>query len=153
VALAQVEALHTAPDVDAELLPTIITLTRDLLLALDTHDSRLSHVPLTRSYHEPPELFALAKHYCVLHVAAVCLHIWLYNRQRLGDFFAQGAWLALCLHRLLMTVQPWREPPAAVRIEPIAAELIRLYNEERLFSIVPLQLAHAELASERSVMV
>jgi alkylation response protein AidB-like acyl-CoA dehydrogenase len=153
MSLARLETLPKTPDVDPELLQSIITLTRDILLALDTHANGLSQIPLTKGYQEPPEQFTLAKHYCVLHLAAVCLHMWLYNRQRLGDFFARGAWLALCLHKLLTTVQPWREPPAGVGIEPITAELIRLYNEERLFSIVPFQLAGAELAGERSDIV
>jgi alkylation response protein AidB-like acyl-CoA dehydrogenase len=149
VSLAYLETLHKEPAVAPEVLQTIIGLTRDILIALDTQDNRLRSLPITKGYREPPELFTLAKHYCILHTAATCLHMWLYNRTHLGDFFAQGEWLALCLHKLMATLQPWRELPACVHIEPMARELVRLYNEDRLFSIVPFQLARTALTSQR----
>jgi alkylation response protein AidB-like acyl-CoA dehydrogenase len=128
-------------DVNTALLKDITDLTTMMLEVLNLQENILKDIPTTKIYHEPPELFSLAKQYCVLHAAAACLHMWLYNRKHLGNFFAQGEWLVLCLHKLMMTFQPSLKPPSSADRDNIAQELQRLYDEDRLFSIVPFELA------------
>jgi hypothetical protein len=71
--------------------------------------------------------------------------MWLYNQKRLGDFFADGKWLTLCLHRILQPVRPWETPSSHLAyLENAAQELLKLYNAEQMFSIVPFQLAKTE---------
>jgi alkylation response protein AidB-like acyl-CoA dehydrogenase len=53
--------------------------------------------------------FALSKTYCILHAAAACYYIWLFNRSSLNDAFASGEWLVLCLSRLLKMLFPQEE--------------------------------------------
>ena len=96
---------------------------------------------LGSEYSRSPELFEQAERYCVLEAAACCVHIWLHNRERLGEFFGRGDWLVLSLERLLMRLGQHRDVLPAEYEERVAAEMERLFDEERLFSIVPLQLA------------
>ena len=74
--------------------------------------------------------------------------MWLYNRQVLGDFFAQGEWLVLSLHRLLRTVRPLPYSIAEDYVKNVAQELVKLYREDKLFSIVPFQLAPTKITTK-----
>ena len=96
---------------------------------------------LGRDYSRSPELFEQAERYCVLEAAACCVHLWLHNRERLGEFFERGDWLVLSLERLLMKLGQERSVLPAEYEERVAEEMERLFEEERLFSVVPLQLA------------
>ena len=104
-------------------------------------EQREVSVQLGREYSRSPELFEQAERYCVLEAAACCVHLWLHNRERLGEFFGRGDWLVLSLERLLMKLGEERSALAAEYEERVAEELERLFEEERLFSVVPLQLA------------
>jgi hypothetical protein len=138
--VARLEALrHNA--VAPALLQNLITLAQDVLVALDTTTKSLKDVPITKGYSEPPVLFELAQQYCTLHAAAACIHMWVYNRTRLSAFFASGEWLALCLHRLLRALRPMPAPLSGAYTEGMAEELVRLYEDQRLFSMVPFRLA------------
>ncbi|HKV37013.1 MAG TPA: acyl-CoA dehydrogenase [Pyrinomonadaceae bacterium] len=98
---------------------------------------------LGRDYSRSPELFEQAERYCVLEAAACCVHLWLHNRTRLGEFFGRGDWLVLSLERLLMKLGEERSVLPAEYEERVAEELERLFEEERLFAVVPLQLARS----------
>ena len=98
------------------------------------------------------ESFELAKQYCQLHAAMACILMWIHNRElaEMGDFFAKGEWLVVSLHRLLshfrMTpLLSSGELPAAYH-ENVAQELLRLHKADKMFSIVPFQLAQSQLA-------
>jgi hypothetical protein len=91
--------------------------------------------------NKSPELFDLAKRYCAMHAAAACLHMWVYNRRDLGDFFANGEWLALCLRKLLREVRPSTTSVPRPYVKNVSQQIARLYKEDRLFSILPIQLA------------
>jgi alkylation response protein AidB-like acyl-CoA dehydrogenase len=99
---------------------------------------------LGSDYSRSPELFEQAERYCVLEAAACCVHMWLSNRERLGEFFARGDWLVLSLERLLVRLGQQKSSLPAEHEERVAEELERLFEEERLFSIVPLQLAQRD---------
>jgi alkylation response protein AidB-like acyl-CoA dehydrogenase len=98
------------------------------------------------AFADAPEAFELAHRFCVLHAAAACVQMWLYNGAALGEFFRRGEWLALCLDRLLQTFRPALAPRARLSADNVARELVRLHREDRLFSIVPLQLARTGAA-------
>ncbi len=100
---------------------------------------------LGSDYSRSPEMFEQAERYCVLEAAACCIHLWLHNREELGEFFGRGDWLVLSLERLLGRLGSGRAEVLPVlpagHEERVAEEMERLYEEQRLFSVVPLQLA------------
>jgi alkylation response protein AidB-like acyl-CoA dehydrogenase len=91
--------------------------------------------------HNAPELFDLAARYCSLFAAAACLHSWRENRNDLGEFFAEGAWLVLCLEDLL--AQPYERRVRSLERhgEAVARHLAWLHDENRLFSLSSFELA------------
>jgi hypothetical protein len=96
-------------------------------------------------HEQEPEFFDMARKYCVLHAAAACVYTWIYNRNHLGEFFANGEWLALSLRRLMLNLKPAKALPGRIDDTGVTQEMIRLYNEDRMFSIVPFQLAKSQL--------
>jgi alkylation response protein AidB-like acyl-CoA dehydrogenase len=144
IALQQLENLQQASDVDAEVLAKLIDLGNLVWEELNAHDEQITHSKFEFGHDQSPELFEIAKKYCTLHAAAACLHMWLYNRQLLGDFFAKGEWLVLSLHRLLRVVRPLPYFISEIYVENVAQELLKLHQEDKLFSIVPFQLAQSQ---------
>jgi hypothetical protein len=94
-----------------------------------------------RVAHKAPAMFDLAKKYCSLHAAATCLQMWLYNRTLLSDFFAKGEWLVMALDRLLAPFQPLRPALSLTFVAATTDEIVKLYEQDRAFSIVPFQFA------------
>lgn len=144
IALAQLYALETDSSIDTDVLQKLITLTSAVLEELDAQDRTVANSAFEYGHDQSPELFELAKNYCTLHAAAACVHMWIHNRKILGDFFASGEWLVLCLSRLMLTLRPSQGVISHSYVENVAQELLRLYSEDKLFSIVPFQLAHTE---------
>jgi alkylation response protein AidB-like acyl-CoA dehydrogenase len=144
LALAQLQQLKLDADVVPDVLQQIISFTEMIQEELAALDQQVAESTFQFGHDQSPEFFDLAKRYCTLHAAAACMHMWIYNRQHLGSFFASGQWLALCLHRLLLTLRPARALPSRLADEAIAQELVRLYQASRLFSIVPFQLAQSD---------
>ncbi|PJF37884.1 MAG: isovaleryl-CoA dehydrogenase, partial [Phototrophicales bacterium] len=103
IALDQLENLE---NVDDQVLKQIKSLSTMVLEELNAHDEAIAQSKFEFGHAQSPELFEIAKKYCALHAGACCLHMWLYNRHHLGEFFAQGEWLVLSLHRLLRTMRP-----------------------------------------------
>jgi len=95
-------------------------------------------------FNQPVQLFELARRHCVLHAAAACWWMWLFNRESLGDFFARGEWLVLGLNRLLADLQPWRWAFFNRHERNVSQYLLELQKDGRLFSILPLALAGRE---------
>jgi alkylation response protein AidB-like acyl-CoA dehydrogenase len=121
----------------------LVSLTRLLLAEIDRRDATLSELKVKYgpALSEEPEMFDLAERHCTLHAAATCLQMWLYNRHHLGDFFASGEWLVLCLDRLLSPFSRLNPQVTSAYEENVANELVRLFHADKLFSIAPLQLA------------
>lgn len=95
-------------------------------------------------FNKSPEIFEQAERYCVLEAAACCLHLWIHNREGLGDFFARGDWLVLSLERLLVRLGQRRRVLPPEHEARVAEQMQRLYDEGRLFAVVPIQLARSE---------
>ncbi|MDJ0729825.1 MAG: acyl-CoA dehydrogenase [Crocosphaera sp.] len=150
IALQQLEALKEIADVDEELLEKLMVLGSLVLEELNAHDELIANSKFEYGHDQSPELFEVAKKYCTLHAAACCLQMWLYNRTILGEFFSKGEWLVLSLHRLLRTLRPLPYSISDVYVENTAQELLKLYKEDKLFSIVPFQLAHSPINEDRS---
>ena len=150
IALQQLEALKEIADIDEEVLEKLMVLGNLVLEELNAHDELIANSQFEYGHDQSPELFEVAKKYCTLHAAACCLQMWLYNRTILGDFFSKGEWLVLSLHRLLRTMRPLPYSISDEYVENTAQELLKLYKEDKLFSIVPFQLAHSPINEDRS---
>ncbi|HEX8145429.1 MAG TPA: hypothetical protein VF553_22865, partial [Pyrinomonadaceae bacterium] len=85
------------------------------------------------------EIFEAAKSHCTLHAAACCLRMWLHNREEMGEFFGRGEWVVMSMQRLLIG-NGLRERVSREYVSNVAEEMVRLYEEGRMFSIIPLQL-------------
>jgi alkylation response protein AidB-like acyl-CoA dehydrogenase len=142
----QLHSLTAVTEVDLEALEKIIALTDAAVAALKLDEQTLaaSVAQRGRSFQDSPEQFELARRYCALHTAAACVHLWIYNRQLLGDFFARGQWLVLALDRLLTNFRSQTISLQHPYRENLAQELLRLFRDDLLFSIIPMQLALTE---------
>jgi alkylation response protein AidB-like acyl-CoA dehydrogenase len=143
LALASLAELRTDPSVDQAVLSRLEIFGQIILDELNEQDAALAQATFEHGHDQSYESFELAKQYCQLHAATACLHMWLYNRQRLGDFFAQGEWLVLALHRLLNTFKRSLDPVQESAYDTVASVLLKLYEEDKMFSIVPFQLAQS----------
>jgi len=92
-------------------------------------------------FNKSPEMFEQAERYCLLEAAACCVHLWIHNRERLGEFFRRGDWLVLSLERLLVRLGQRRSLLPPEHEQRVAQEMERLYQEQQMFSVVPFQLA------------
>jgi alkylation response protein AidB-like acyl-CoA dehydrogenase len=146
ISLEAVRTLSAQKQVAAETVALIASLTKSVIDELNTQDDIvLSQTPQeVATANRSPEHFELVRRYCALYAAAACLHMWLYNRERLGEFFSRGEWLVLCLDRLLRTFQPDRTIRPRPYVANIAHEVLSRYTKDELFSIVPLQLARTD---------
>ncbi|MEO0542137.1 MAG: acyl-CoA dehydrogenase, partial [Cyanobacteria bacterium P01_A01_bin.105] len=100
------KALEGDNTVDPTVLTQVLAQADAILKALDAQDQQIADSAFEHGHEQSFESFELAKQYCKLHAAAACIYMWRYNRsvsgqQILGDFFAEGKWLVLCVHRLL----------------------------------------------------
>jgi hypothetical protein len=131
-----------APSEDV-LLPRLIAQVERVIARRRAADDeqRELEARLGREYSRSPEMFEQAERYCVLEAAACCIHMWVHNRETLGEFFGRGEWLVLSLERLLKRLGERNEEAASEHEERVARELERLYVEELLFSVVPFRLA------------
>ncbi|MDJ0846477.1 acyl-CoA dehydrogenase [Crocosphaera sp.] len=150
IALQQLEALKETANIDEGVLEKLMVLGTLVLEELNAHDELIANSQFEYGHDQSPELFEVAKKYCTLHAAACCLQMWLYNRTVLGDFFRKGEWLVLSLHRLLRTMRPLPYSISDEYLENTAQELLKLHQQDKLFSIVPFQLAHSPINEDRS---
>ncbi|NES81012.1 MAG: acyl-CoA dehydrogenase [Moorea sp. SIO2B7] len=150
IGIQKLEDLKNNPELDEKILYQLISLSNIVLEELNAQDHLIANSKFEYGHDQSPELFEIAKKYCTLHAASCCLHMWLYNRKILGDFFAKGEWLVLSLHRLLRTLRPLPYFISEVYLENVAQELVKLYREEKLFSIVPFQLAKKQTQEDKT---
>ncbi|MEA5508477.1 acyl-CoA dehydrogenase [Crocosphaera sp. UHCC 0190] len=149
IALQQLEALKETSDVDEDVLVNLMGLGNLILEELNDHDELITNSKFEYGHDQSPELFEIAKKYCILHAATCCLQMWLYNRTILGEFFAKGEWLVLSLHRLLRMIRPLPYSISDAYVANTAEELLKLCKEDKLFSIVPFQLAQSQITEDR----
>jgi alkylation response protein AidB-like acyl-CoA dehydrogenase len=138
---SQLSGLKKRSEINTDVIDRLLALTNRFVDEFGVQSRVLAdlgsqhHSSLERS----PELFAIAKKYCVLHAASACVQMWLHNRETLGEFFARGEWLVCCLERLVISFDPSMKRSQHPYDENIAAELVRLFQTGRSFSIVSMQ--------------
>ncbi|MBU6428176.1 MAG: acyl-CoA dehydrogenase, partial [Cyanobacteria bacterium REEB65] len=88
-----------------------------------------------------PEAFQLARRYCQLFAAATCVGVWFHLHPRSSALASGGPWLVLALERLLGLTDLEHRALRCKSLEAVGRELLRLHAEDRLFSLMPLQLA------------
>lgn len=140
--------LKEEADINLEVIQTLIMLTNDIIIAINSQEQQIL-TELGKDYSckwsQSSSIFKLAKNYSILHTASTCLHMWLYNRQSLSSFFAQGEWLVLCLIRLMNNFSPFKYSSHQVYIERLSEEMLKLYRENKLFSFINFQLAQPKV--------
>ena len=133
-------------DLDGSAPRQIVELSEELLAETEAWSRALTEL-ISRhgsAFCTAPEAFELARRYISLHAGAACLHLWLHNRDEFDEFFARGEWLALCLNRILNLFQPRRPSPPTEFVDNVTQQMKKLYEEDRLFSLIPMQLARNE---------
>lgn len=150
LAMEELQALKDSSDVDQEVLDKLLMLSNLVLEELNNHDELIANSKFEYGHDQSPELFEIAEKYCILHAAASCLHTWLYNRNHLGEFFQCGQWLVLSLHRLLRKLRPMPYDISQKYLENVTTELLKLYRQDKLFSIVPFQLAQSQTNEDKT---
>ena len=140
-ALTSLAALAPSPNLGADVLTCLKQQYQQFLNVLDKQDEALASGSFEHGHDQSFESFEAAKQYCYIHAAAACLHMWLYNRHQLGEFFAAGKWLVLCAERLLAQLTPERPAVPLAYYDTVAAELLQLHAADKMFSIVPFQLS------------
>ncbi len=141
--------LEKLENINPQVKEQIINYSNMLLEELDRHDEIISNSKFEYGHNQSPELFEIAKKYCNLHAAASCLHTFVYNRNILSEFFAQGEWLVLSLHRILRTMTPLPYTISDEYSENVTQELLKLDQENKLFSIIPFSLANNILNQDK----
>jgi alkylation response protein AidB-like acyl-CoA dehydrogenase len=145
LAEADLANLPINSEAESQVVDRIINLTNLLNQLIHIQNQFLVEqgIAYTPKYSKSSQLFDLAKTYCVLHTAVACLQMWLHNRKTLDSFFAQGEWLVICLTRLLEKIQPSLESAPESYWENIGNHLVKLHTENKMFSIVPFELANS----------
>ncbi|MEH2009476.1 acyl-CoA dehydrogenase [Nostoc sp.] len=136
--LKDLEALQ---EVNPQVLDKISQFTNLIFDLLEKQNQILKDLSATKGYKESPVIYDIARQYNTLYAAAACLYMWLYNRKLLGNFFAQGEWLILCLDRLITPLVHLQHSLPDYYRENTTQELLKLYQQNKLFSIIPIQLA------------
>jgi alkylation response protein AidB-like acyl-CoA dehydrogenase len=139
----RLRALQAVGTADPEVLDHLLRQAQAIADELATLEAAVARQPLEYGGEVSPELFDLAAAYCRLHAAAAALFVWLHSRDEQPGFFADGKWLVLALHRVLCGFRPREAAPPQPYADSIAEELLRRHESDRLFGIVPMQLASA----------
>jgi alkylation response protein AidB-like acyl-CoA dehydrogenase len=99
----RLESMHPDAGCDAERLDNLRTLVHQLEKQLDTLLDEAREAtegkPRIAGKNTPSRLLALAGLCSSMHAVITCLGLWLHNRDHLGAFFAEGAWLEAVLSR------------------------------------------------------
>jgi len=146
--IAKIAALKDSDDktLDQSVVSQVLELAQVILEEIDLQDELITHSAFEHGHDQSYESFELAKQYCRLQAAIACILMWLYNRnlsgaQALGSFFDSGEWLVISLHRLLSHFRMSLPAPSPAYYENVAQELLQLHKADKMFSIVPFQLA------------
>ncbi len=128
---------------DQSVLSQVIDLARIILEEIDAQDALITQSAFEHGHDQSFESFELAKQYCRLHAAIGCILMWMHNcnNAEFSSFFAKGEWVVLSVHRLLSHFRMTLNAPDTAYYEHVAQELLRLHAEDKMFSIVPFQLA------------
>ena len=142
LALKALEAVKMADTRRAEVLTAIIPLVEALVKQVQAQEERLAELAHRHGHalNSSAEIYELAKNHCTLHAASACIHLWIQNREHLGEFFAEGAWLLVALNHLLKNFPGCTQIISDSFIENVANQLLTLTQKNQLYSLLPFQL-------------
>lgn len=141
LSLEELSSVESKDAGEGATLELITSRTRAILDEVESQRERVTASLRDNGFNKSPEMFEQAERYCTLEAAACCVHMWVHNREGLGEFFGRGDWLVLSLERLLVRLGRRRTILPGKHEQRVAGELERLYYERRLFSVVPFRLA------------
>ncbi len=146
IVITKLQSLQIKSEVNPDVLTTLLSQANKILEEISIQQIMFKNLKRSygRDWDKSPQLFELAEKHCTVHATAACLHMWLHNRKQLGEFFAKGEWLVLSLHKLMSWLQHSQKPVSASYRQNLAAQLHRIYEQDQLFSIVPLKLAQSK---------
>jgi alkylation response protein AidB-like acyl-CoA dehydrogenase len=142
LAIAELRSAATVRIGDTVGLASVTALAERLSRLVDSHHESVTLAVATAgtTFERGPEMIRLARRHALLHSACVILYFWIYNRHELGPFFARGEWLNLLLSRLLCELGETDCGAADHAAHGVVEELVRLYRENRAFSMLPIKL-------------
>lgn len=131
---------ETMSDVGVNSGVSLGKLARDLVAQLAELDAEVLSLHQCRVGADDPRQFALARRYCNLHTAAVCIGVWLFNRQHAITFTSHGLWLIAALQRAGASSFHAGHMDASIR-EHMIGQLLAQHNSHSLFSLFDVPLA------------
>jgi alkylation response protein AidB-like acyl-CoA dehydrogenase len=132
---------QTTP-IDPEVATALEAATRALIAERDRLAAELATAASTMGGALPrsAEGLDLARRYALLFAGAAALHRWRHGRASDDAFARGGDWLVLGLHRLLDALRIASPRPSIALRERVAARMLELHQQDRSFSLVPIQL-------------
>lgn len=107
--ISHLAGLSPSADCDANRLAVLRTQAEQLRQEVEALFERVSRVrerqaaqavhPSASTKTTSPQLIRLAEEFCAVHAKVSALGMWLFNRDHLGRFFAEGVWLQAALAR------------------------------------------------------
>jgi alkylation response protein AidB-like acyl-CoA dehydrogenase len=91
--------------------------------------------------HRTWEMYELAREYCYAGAAAAAIHLWAGMGDELGEFFAEGSWLALGLRRWAGRFGLVSGTGDPALTEAVFGEAEARWRNRKMFGVVPIQLA------------
>ncbi len=121
----EAERLRCAADVAGELL--------DRAAPMRERAAALKNV-LGKDYPQSPELFELAKEYCLLHAAAACVLTYVHSHEAMDAPLPSASLLLLQLERLRRQLYPHEAVTSQAVVDEVMDVLRHVHQENRLFS-------------------
>lgn len=136
LSLRKLRSQNSKSGIGQEDMNRLLAIGELLLRTIVNHRAEFLDAEFEHGHRQAAPAFRSAQKYCGLLAAASCLHIWAWNRRNNGSFLSRGKWLAPALGRILANSVGIRDDELfeASRTE-ILEELIRLHQENRMFSI------------------
>ncbi len=140
----KLQYLYKTKKHNLDIIHIAIKYTQRIIISARKINESFEQAKSFNSYKESPEIYVLAKHYCMLHAAISCLNIWLFNQKNMSDFFSKGEWLVLCLERIFSCSDYLQDTSYEDMLfsckKNLSNELYNLHQENKLFSVISAQL-------------
>lgn len=139
LAIEKLKSLESAQDIDTEVIGSIVELADAFLDLREQYETAVLDTT-KKSNKADSRYFKYEELYCAVYAASVCLQFWLHNRHDMGEYFERGSWLIYCLTRLLQRYGKKTLSLPDEYVEEAADELKRLFDDNKLFSVLPVEL-------------
>jgi alkylation response protein AidB-like acyl-CoA dehydrogenase len=140
--LERLKSRQADSGLDADDIDRIRFFGEQLLEQIAAHHAKFAESDFSHGHHQSAAMFRAAKKYCAMHAAAACLHTWVWNPASGSAFFRRGKWLVPALARIFdKYLNVHDEALIDASRSEVLAELRRLHEENRMFSIFEARLA------------